>query len=89
MIVYSGFEVPFERMPGRGGDESKLELNSMFPPKAGSIKEGVERIIKLALKLVNFLVTAYMKSFPSISEELKMIKMKLEELFEKVSSSYY
>lgn len=88
-IVYSGFEDPLSRMAEKGEADNKLELTSMLPPKSSSVKDGVERIIRLALKLVNFLVSTYMKAFPNIAEELGIIKAKLEELFDKVSMSYY
>lgn len=86
-ITYGSFEDPLDQVGSKEKDESKVELSSMFPPRSGSVRDGVQRIIKLALKLVNFLVTTYMKAFPGIAEELKFIKQRLEELFDKVS--YY
>lgn len=87
-VIYAGFEDPQNRMPGEDFDESRVELSEPAVPKGRTLRESVERIVRLALKLVNFLFSAYSKAFPNIAEDLRLIKMKLEELFEKITTTY-
>lgn len=67
----------------------KLEVNEPMNFRGGTIKESIIRIIKLALKLITFLICAYSRSFPHLQEDFDLIKVKLEQLFDKVSQAYY
>lgn len=88
-LVTEEFQDPMEKMAGDDELSNKLEINDRGLIKSGILRESIERIVRLAMKLANLLYTTYSKSFPNIAGDLLMIKQKLEELFEKVSTSYY
>ncbi|AKA49502.1 hypothetical protein IX51_10810 [uncultured archaeon] len=88
-VIYAGFEDPLEKILGKDADDSRLELGANRDFKGGMIREAVERIVKLALKLVNFLFSTYSRAFPDIAEDLRIIKDRIEELFEKISTTYF
>ncbi|HKJ97228.1 MAG TPA: hypothetical protein VJ944_05765 [Thermoplasmataceae archaeon] len=88
-VIYAGFEDPLEKILGKDADDSRLELGANRDFKGGMIREAVERIVKLALKLVNFLFSTYSRAFPDIAEDLRIIKDRIEELFEKIFTTYF
>lgn len=67
----------------------KLELNNTSFPTGKTVREGIVRIVKLALKLITFLFNAYARSFPHLADDLRILKESIEVLFEKVSSPLY
>lgn len=83
-----GFEELGEKRSGENLP-SKIELNESLNAKTGALRESILRIVKLAMKLANMLFSTYSKVFPSIADDLKLIKNRIEELFEKIASSYY
>ncbi len=62
---------------------------SSLESRVGSIKDKVRRILSLALRLIVNLFNTYSKVFPHISEDLKMIREKIELLLESISTAYY
>lgn len=82
------YEDPLEKA-GEDHVPERVKFNEMQGLKTGVLKEKIERIIKLAMKLADMLFTNYAKVFPSIADDLRMIKERIEQLFEKIASSYY
>lgn len=82
------YEDPFTKF-GNAPSPEKIRIREIPGLKTGLIKEKIERIVRLAMKLAEMLFDNYAKLFPSIAEDLRLIKERIEELFEKISYSYY